>query len=139
MAAEQSNSGTVRELKEAIEQIKDHWQKGEYFEMPGPIERARSLASDLDSDGDSSSNERDREDCIRGHTAVHDLYPWDEIRNRAIEDASADLDQFGVPKDEVEIRYAMLDDGVLHYKLEHEDIPTIDYGRSVDTEGDRHE
>ncbi|MWV41052.1 hypothetical protein GRS80_15230 [Natrialba sp. INN-245] len=51
------------------------------------------------------------------YSRVHDLYPRDEIRERAIDDAAADLEQFRVPEDKVEIRHAMLEDGVLHYKL----------------------
>lgn len=135
---ENTLDGTEQELEEAIDEIKRCWQKGEYFEMPGPIERARSLVSEL-GDEPNRADDHDREDCIRGYTAVHDLYPWGEIRERAIDDAADGLEQFDVPEDEVEIRHAMLEGGVLHYKLEHENIPTIDYGCSVDPGVDRND
>ena len=126
---------TTQELKEAIDEIKACWQKGEYLDMPGPIERARLLVNDLE-DGGEDAEEIDREDAIRGYVLVHDLYPREELHERAIEDASPSLEQFGVPTDEARIRWAIVEDGVLHYKIEHENIPPIDYGRSVDVETD---
>ena len=124
------DAGTEQELKEAIDEIKACWQKGEYLDMPEPIERARLLASQLG--GGEDDTEVDREDCLRGTVLVNDLYPREELHDRAMADASTRLEQFGVPTDEAEFRWAMVEDGVLHYKIEHENIPTIDYGRSVD-------
>ena len=127
-----SDDDTTQELKEVIDEIKACWQQGEYLDMPGPIERARHLVSELE-EGESDV-EVDREDCLRGTVLVQDLYPREELHARAIVDASTSLEQFGVPTDEAELRWAMVEDGVLHYKIEHDNIPPIEYGRSVDTD-----
>ena len=132
-SSDQSEKDTVQELQETIEEIKDLWQRGETLEMPEPIERARALADDLDN---AESDETDREDAVRGHVAVHDLYPHEELHERAIEDAAEDLETFDVPAEEAKIRYACVEDGVLHYKIEHENIPTIDYGYELPDDAD---
>lgn len=135
MNRDDTDIDTTQELKETIDEIKACWQKGEHLDMPGAIERARLLVNDLE-DGGEDAEEIDREDAIRGHVLVHDLYPRKELHERAIDDASSRLEQFGVPTDEARILWAIVEDGVLHYKIEHENIPTIDYGRSVDAETD---
>ena len=122
-----SDDETIRELREAVDELKALWQQGETMVMPGPIERARSLVSDLERDDDT----RDREDCIRGTVMVEDCYPREELHERALSDAADGLAEFGVTPDDASIRWAMVEDGVLHYKVEHEDIPPIDYGRPV--------
>lgn len=48
---------TVRELREALDELKHLWQQGRTLEMPGPIEHARSLARELD-DGERESDSR---------------------------------------------------------------------------------
>ncbi|OLZ39094.1 hypothetical protein A6E15_19210 [Natrinema saccharevitans] len=122
-----TNDETLQELQDTLDEIKDRWQRGETMELPGPIERARSLAADLEGGDD----DHDREDCIRGTVMVEDCYPREELHERALDDAASGLAEFGVTPAEASIRWAMVEDGVLHYKVEHEAIPPIDYGRPI--------
>lgn len=118
----------VDELREAVERIKEVFQKeGGPPKLAAPIEDARHQIKQLESH-DDDGDDSDREDAIRGTAHVHDLYPIDELKQRALEEAESGLDQFDVPKDEAEFRYMMVEDGILHFKIEHENIPTIQYG-----------
>lgn len=128
-----SSGETVRELKDTLDEIKDLWQQGETVDLPGPIEQARSLAADLESGADLDT---DREDCVRGTVRVEDCYPREELHERALADAERELAQFGVSPADASIRWAMVEDGVLHYKIKHEDIPPIDYGPAVPDGGE---
>jgi len=89
--------------------------------------RPQPLAADLETGDD----DRDREDCIRGTVMVEDCYPREKLHERALSDAADGLAEFGVAPAEASIRWAMVEDGVLHYKVEHEAIPPIEYGRLV--------
>jgi hypothetical protein len=124
----------IEQLQSELDELKDKWQKGETAKMAGPLQTAIDLADRLeddersDEDGEPSEHEvREREDVIYDTVVVHDLYPFEELKERAFEDAADDLDHFGVSRQEAEVRWMAVEDGVLHYKIEGDRIPTIGY------------
>lgn len=72
-----------------------------------------------------------REDCIHGSTTAHDIYPREEIEERIREHAYERnkplLDTYNIAADDLEVRWCTFEDGVLIYKLTHEDMPTIEH------------
>lgn len=72
-----------------------------------------------------------REDCIPGSTLAQDIYPREEIEDRVREHAAEQyaglLDAHGIDPSDLEIRWCTFEDGVLLYKLTHEEMPVIEH------------
>lgn len=78
-----------------------------------------------------------REDCLNESTVAEDLYPREKIheriKNHAAENNATLLDARGIDADELDVRWCMFEDGVIHYKVTHERIPTIEYDHMTNT------
>lgn len=72
-----------------------------------------------------------REDCIPGATVAEDLYPREEIETRVREHAAEEyanlLDAHDIDPNDLEIRWSSFEDGVLSYKLTHDEMPVIEH------------
>lgn len=130
----------VERLEEALNELKDCYQRGDFVEMAAPIEDARAAARCLDErDGHSQDVEvRYREDCLSDSVVAQDLYPRERIHDRVLEHCREGnarfLDELSIDADELDIRWCAIEDGVLHYKVTHEDLPEIEY-KHLPTEG----
>lgn len=78
-----------------------------------------------------------REDCLAGSTVAEDLYPRDAIHDRikshAAEHNSNLLDARDVAAEDLEVRWCMIEDGVIHYKVTHDRLPVIEYDHLTNT------
>lgn len=124
----------IEQLQSELDELKDKWQKGETAKMAGPLQTAIDLADSLEADEPSEDDGQpsahdvaEREDVIYDTVLVDDLYPLEELKERAFEDAADDLEHFDVSRQEAEVRWMAVEDGVLHYKIEGDGIPTIGY------------
>lgn len=134
MSQATTTDDTKEELIDALDELKELYQMAEWAKIPEPLERARHQAELLnDGDNDESENNDVRE-YLKGFVQAQDLYPREELHKRAFEDAADDLEKFGISTEEAEIRWLIVEDGVLHYEIEHQDIPRIRDDRHYDTE-----
>lgn len=78
-----------------------------------------------------------REDCLPGAVVAQDLYPREEIEERVREHAAEQnaplLDAHDIDPSDLEIRWCTFGDGVLLYKLTHEDMPVIEHDHLPNT------
>lgn len=111
------------ELGDALLKIKQLWSTGETHKIPAPLERARSLASeleDLDVESDSSNGNGDQEAPSAGFIA-RDLYPREELESRVrdhAEEIFAPLPHH-YEIDDIEIKRIAFTDGWVRYQVTH--------------------
>lgn len=120
-----SGDGTVQKLRKEVDHIKRLWQQGDTLEMPGHIERARSLVSDLEDAGEDGDDSDLGEGC-RHRIALTEMIEHEEICARIREDASERFsplpDGSEASLDEWNIEYWVIEDNVLHYRVSHPDF-----------------
>jgi len=79
------------------------------------------LVGDWLEGADTGVEERDNSDTMSGSFVARDLYPdRDELHSRIMEDARERYAPLPVGDfSEVELTYAGMEDGVVHYRIEH--------------------
>jgi len=118
-----TESTTLSDLEETIEKLKRCYQQGRYHDMPAAIERARSQMQALqteDSDTETDSGLREytkAEDLISDRPQIHR-----RIRKHATKRFSPLPDGSRADPDDWDIRWWMIEDGVLHYHVDHSDF-----------------
>jgi len=70
-----------------------------------------------------------KEDCLHSTVLAEELYNRDAIHARIKEHASdryADmLESLEITADKLSVRWCMIEDGVIHYKVTHPDMPEL--------------
>jgi hypothetical protein len=127
---ESEQDTNIEELQNELDTIKELWQKDRTLEMPEHIERARTLAADLSEPHDKNRGKVwYQEDCVHGSFVAKDLYPREELKQRIQQEAAEQhhelLEFFELEPEGLEIRWMTFEDGVVIYKLTHDDIPVI--------------
>jgi len=112
---------TLQELQDTLDELKDLWQQGETVEMPGPIERARALARDLESEDSDASVEYGHQGTVSAHELIEYESVLERVREHATERFSPLPNGTDVAPDEWEIEHCVIEDCIVFYRVTHPD------------------